>query len=589
MQRLSRVFHPDKSPSKIEDAQKTFVAIKQAHDVLVDPILRLAYEYGGLRAVALIKRSQASSFKQNNNESDSSDLYTELQRAKTKEEATSLLQQILHEDKLNRQQHQSENATSELSTNITFPHEYSFQTIEPTSTSVQFQSRLRRGDTWSFTIGGNASMQQTAVADTSTTISADYQPQRGTHVTLDSSFRPGQPLPNLSLRSSRQMANGTFLVAGLGGNLQSIQSWTYSVVSYRNLLWGSAGLDEAKTPKKLLASWRMSLNPAAGKFQQAIATIKTREFPQWRCSAGLSAFPLKISYQSAEMDSPYIAYSWGYTFSKIKLAWIQRLGGEFGDWTLKYGVKFDGRALYEPGALSLWTIIFQLYSSSWTIRIPISLFKNEAWSVASILTLLASQWCDQFLEDIWTNPDKEKSSVDGHYWNKGETESKTQASPFERFSGMIELVAAKKKVTEENTLEGGLVILSGWWEPATGVSFGSTAAFDVTAFLQYWVVDGTLLMPMSEVTQWLPRVRSNVQQATNIWGWKKVWRALQRIYNLSDENTEDNENSCFAILRIRYKYRQKVYDIEFSEAKDRKVYLPNDERASELGLADQVH
>ena len=582
------MFHPDKSPSKTEDAQKTFVAIKQAHDVLVDPILRLAYEYGGLRAVALIKRSQASSHSKLNNENGSSDLYTELQQAKTREEAIAFLQQILDEDKLTRQQHQSENATTDFSTNVTLPHEYGVQKAEPTAAAVQFQSRLRRGDTWSLTIGGNASMQRTAMADTSTSISADYQPQRGTHVTMDSSFRPGQPLPNLSLRSSRQMANGTFVVAGLGGNLQSIKSWTYSIVSYRNLLWETAGTDESAPPKKLQASWRMSFKPSPGEFQQAIATIKTREFPQWRCSTGLGTFPLKISYQNAEVDSPYIAYSWGVTFSKIKVAWIQHLGGDYGDWTVKYGVKFDGRAFYQSGALSLWTVIFHLHSSNWVVKLPISLFQKEVWPVASILTLLVSQWCDQLLEELWAKPGDEQSPVEAYNGNKEEANIGAQVAPFERFSGVMKLIAANKRIAEENMLEGGLVILSAWWEAAVDKGLGNANAIDVAAFLQYWVVDSKLLLPMAEVTRWLPKVGANIEQVRTSSALGELWRVLRRVAKASEQDTDEREKTHFAVLRIRYKYRNKVYDIHFSEKKDRKVFLPNDERASELGPADQI-
>ncbi len=543
---------------------------------MLDPILRMAYEYGGLRVVALIKRSQASS-----NNGSSYDLYTELQKAKTKEEAVALLQQIVDQDKWTRQS--TEHATADLSMNVTFPYEYNNQQkAELTSTAVQFQSRLRKGVTWSWTIGGNASMQRTGMADTSTSLSADYQPQRGTHVTMDSSFRPGQPLPNVALRSSRQMANGTFVVAGLGGNLQSRQTWTYSIVSYRNLLWDSGNAEEV--PKKLQASWRLSFKPWPGEFQQAMATIKTREFPQWRCSTGLGTFPLKISYQNAEVDTPYIAYSWGVTFSKLKVAWIQHLGGDHGDWTLKYGVKFDGRAFYQPGALSLWTLVFQLHSSNWAIRLPISLFQRNVWPVASILTLLVSQWCDQFFEDFWAKPESStEASKDG-----GE-EAKTGklVAPFTRFSGVIELVAAKKRLAEENSLDGGLIILSAWWEFPTDASFGSASAIDVTAFLQYWVVDSTLLIPMAEVTKWLPKVGANHEQDAASRTWNETWRAIRRITKPSEQNKGHARDKTH-VLRIRYVFQHKVFDIQFAEDKDRKVYLPNDERAAELGAANRV-
>jgi len=66
---LSRSFHPDKQEqgrnsvvdaSVVGDdtARSAFVQLKTAHDVLVDPVLRLAYDVGGPDAVQLVKRSQ---------------------------------------------------------------------------------------------------------------------------------------------------------------------------------------------------------------------------------------------------------------------------------------------------------------------------------------------------------------------------------------------------------------------------------------------------------------------------------------------------------------------------------------------------
>ena len=60
---LSRAFHPDKQPDpgKREDAQATFVEFKVAHDILVDPVLRQAYDDHGHYGVYFVKRSMNSS------------------------------------------------------------------------------------------------------------------------------------------------------------------------------------------------------------------------------------------------------------------------------------------------------------------------------------------------------------------------------------------------------------------------------------------------------------------------------------------------------------------------------------------------
>jgi curved DNA-binding protein CbpA len=76
---LSRIYHPDKISSSLsllfsstaktttattnianDAAQETFVQIKTAADVLLDPIYRLTYDIGGTVAVMLVKRSQVT-------------------------------------------------------------------------------------------------------------------------------------------------------------------------------------------------------------------------------------------------------------------------------------------------------------------------------------------------------------------------------------------------------------------------------------------------------------------------------------------------------------------------------------------------
>ncbi|KAL3902873.1 MAG: hypothetical protein SGARI_005637, partial [Bacillariaceae sp.] len=57
---LSTTFHPDKLPTSAtadrEEIQQTFLDLKSAHEVLIDPVLRLTYDHYGEEGVTLLKR-----------------------------------------------------------------------------------------------------------------------------------------------------------------------------------------------------------------------------------------------------------------------------------------------------------------------------------------------------------------------------------------------------------------------------------------------------------------------------------------------------------------------------------------------------
>jgi curved DNA-binding protein CbpA len=57
---LSTTFHPDKLPhsSQHETLQQIFLDIKKAHDILIDPVLRLTYDCYGEEGVTLLRRLQ---------------------------------------------------------------------------------------------------------------------------------------------------------------------------------------------------------------------------------------------------------------------------------------------------------------------------------------------------------------------------------------------------------------------------------------------------------------------------------------------------------------------------------------------------
>ncbi len=56
---LSRSFHPDKQPpgNNRDIAQQYFVQFKASYDILIDPVLRLAYDNHGMEGVRFILKS----------------------------------------------------------------------------------------------------------------------------------------------------------------------------------------------------------------------------------------------------------------------------------------------------------------------------------------------------------------------------------------------------------------------------------------------------------------------------------------------------------------------------------------------------
>ena len=72
----SRSFHPDKQPQiKQQAAQEVFIEFKKAYDILMDPILRFAYDEYGYKGVSFIRflRKQHKEGRNNDNDDDYDD------------------------------------------------------------------------------------------------------------------------------------------------------------------------------------------------------------------------------------------------------------------------------------------------------------------------------------------------------------------------------------------------------------------------------------------------------------------------------------------------------------------------------------
>jgi curved DNA-binding protein CbpA len=641
---LSKIFHPDKQLDKEDKvtAQTSFLLVKQAHDILSDRVLRLAYDHFGVAAVNIVKRSQqqrsqqqarensqkqkddndndeeeSSQHDENNDHDDNDDndtdkdLYQTLQEA-TPEQAVLILQQAMDESEAD--QHASSphfDASIDLPLHIHYD-DYDNNTssskgndirlpVERDTAQVHFHCRSQPTPHLQASLGATSSMQRTAETDISLSAGLNYQPAPASSVDVNVNMNhAAQSMPQVSVRTQRQLASGTVASIAVGGSLKSYQTWTYSASSFRTLqFYKSSNKSKSKRkrsnnnnnnnseePTKLQAFWRISL-AATGTLNYAMASIRSMKFPQWRCRISSSALPLKVSYQQDAKASLYMAWSTAGVWSRIKIT----TASQWGRWKVRYGIKYDGGSQYTNGMP--WTVVCKLQSSDWTIALPVGMMDPTDWPVVWLSTMMVSFWVDSQLEQ-W-NGSHESGGGDGH--GKTSTpfafnDSATTLSKDLPYAEMIARVATKKKGMEASRPGGGLVILR-----AVVVANGDSGDHnnskknkdnhqDVTNALQFWVVQSRLSLPVQERQQWW--LQQQQQRTTTVedtskqssW-WNRVWCQLTgRSPPPSKKETEDA-----GVLTVRYRHGERVYEIIFEG--DELIWLPND-RAKELGPASFV-
>jgi curved DNA-binding protein CbpA len=615
---LSKIFHPDRLRDAVDkhDAQKSFLLVKQAHDILSDPLLRLAYDHFGLAAVNIVKRSQQQHSQQqarnnsNNNknknggaardngssqhdddessqhnDSDNKDLYQAMQEA-TPEQAVLILQQAMDESEQDR--HAS---SPHFDASIDLPFQIHYegygddgnngrQQLERDTAHIHFHCRSQPTPHLQATIGATSQVQRTAETDISLSSGLNYQPAPGSQLDVNATMNHQQP-PQLSFRTQRQLASGTVASIAVGGSMRSYKTWTYSASSFRTLQHYSGSNkrnsnnnndNDQEEPTKLQAFWRISL-AATGNLKFAMASIRTMKFPQWRCRISSSALPLKLSYQADSKGSFYIAWSTAALWSRIKIMTSTSLGR----WKFRYGIKYDGGSMYTGGMP--WTVMCKIQSSDWTISLPIGMMGPSDWPVVWLSTMMVSVWVDSQLEK-WKMDQYSNSGGDGH--DKSWTpfvfnDSATTLSQDLPHAEMIGRVASKKRQIESSRQGGGLVIL----RAVVHVNGKNNNTQDVTNVLQFWVVQSRLCLPVQERQWWwrqqrTPTVEDTSKQSTM---WTRVWCQLT---GRPPPPPKSQMEAGTGVLTVRYQHGERVYEIVFQG--DELVLLPND-RAMELGPA----
>lgn len=542
--RLSRYFHPDKVGQSKSEAEENFVIIKQAHDVLMDPVYRLAYDQGGHIAIRLIKRSidekHSHQAKSNQRSSEMLDLYEEIQRS-TKDQAILLVKQVVQDhDRITKQ-------IKAINWKISSESAYAFHrnSLSRDSQSIEVTTVHPVNDKLDCSMTHSFQLHRTASTNHSSRISLDYRPIRNTQCAADFSISPGQ-VPNLSFRTSRRLANSTFVMVALGGSTKSKDPWVGSLISSRTLLLDrKRGNAENNDTTRVQATWRMGMK-TDGTLQIIMATLRNLGMPQWKIRLALGSSPLKLGYKLN--DTVSASWAWNISSSSFKIAIDEHL---LADWNMKYSLKYNG-----PSAL--WSIVARIYNEDWNLKFPILISRFNESPVSLMMTLIIGHFVESLLDDMMTPV---KSSV----------QSVSDGSPsgpyvfLRKNINIIGRIASRKRRLEDK--ERGLVVLQAQWRQANQ---------NVADILQYWVSESCLEIDAATTRWWEDELSSDQpQKKSNPW-WK-FWRYRDQMIQESPSPSDS--------LYIRYKFQGSVYECTFSLRET--IILPTS-RATNLGASDRI-
>lgn len=466
---LLRVYHPDKNRLQQDDAQRSFVNIKLASDILSDRIYKLVYDHYGLSGVQMVKRSQVAS--SSNNTEDTIDFYTLLADCKSDQEALQLLQQVVDEQKGQR------SAKLELSANV--PCMFQKQTLHQTGVSLNATSKVTFDQaTVSLTATSDLDSQGST---TKPSLSVDWHPVRGTHIVSSLAVTVPTGAPVVSLRTSRNTATGSILIMGLGGNWES-----------QNLF-----LRSFRTISNYFVSWGMDVSRAGVRF--VMLSVRTITHPMLCARLSLAHYPLKVSYTTKSNDGDndngtYVSYSWGLNnIYKIKVLHSTRLG----EFRLRYGLKYDAKALYIKDVP--WVFIVHIHASNMHIKIPIKLVTVSP--IAWLITFLLSDFFEQQIEAF--SKSWEPASNDNKSTNRSPNDTKQSSL---QFLNSVRAVASTKRKRDK------LVITKAILAPGNNVA-------DV---LQFWVHGSSLRLRKDDARwNWIQK-----EPSTKLPWWKQ-WLGFQ--------------------------------------------------------------
>lgn len=349
---LLRIFHPDKAiAASQQDAQQAFVEIVFASEVLLDPVLRAVYDFGGILAVRLVnQQGEAYSILE--------DLFSRGNHRTFYSELHSLLDDYLEKQKSNEKQHSSLEVSSKVpfiydDTSDWFllpDHEDDDTSFLNVSYSYPFSNRL--------TVGTRLA----ALPDASM-LTAEYRPVAGT--TVSTTISPRHSV----LRTTRRLSMGTFVSvtavwqSALRLSLQSVKALEHCVVTY--------GCDVVARRSIALLSL-------------TIRSLSTAPLLQGRIRLAAKS-PVKLWWESTAGFLVSVAGQWD---GSLRWKFMQSLPTVLDRYEIDWGFKLDYRGV---------TLLLQFDTSKgFSIQLPFALYKQPSSLLAWTLPALwLTNWTHQ--------------------------------------------------------------------------------------------------------------------------------------------------------------------------------------------------
>ena len=539
---LSKAFHPDKQqdPARREEAQATFVEFKVAHDILVDPVLRQAYDDHGNYGVYFVKRSM--------NSSDPNSTFRQLVRLHKvlkRKEAKQVLDEAIQ---FNEYQHMSSeiDASGSIELGCSMLHTaFLNEGAEPMGlpevekAAMNFSVGTVHGNDskWSTTFGGSTHMRH-GQAGGSGSISVGYTPVQGTDMSVD--VECGENA-KVSLSTSRVLLSQTLVTSSIS-TLPGSDKLALSLSSHRPLF-----------RNKLRGTWAIGLSSPDFSLHYGLlqfTSLQTKPRYTAKLNIGVDPFPFRLAadHDFSKTHSGKLSYGWGP--KGIELSGIMTR-------VLSKYAKFSVGIKHVATKGLTWLLKIERGQLTFSVPVSISSITSPGYHFKCMYMTFLSLLIDEAIgdwvfgmilkedDDVKENKDAlRREEVHLAEMNKARTDAQHQCA-------LMKGPANQKREAEEK--KGGLVILSATYEVEEGDSL------DVSTQLQFWVSNSsTLVLPATsfcnllgfyDIRQSLPKDELKTVATS---GWR---RALSRF------TPSDIDGGPVPTLTIRYKHSGAVYEI----------------------------
>jgi len=596
---LSRSFHPDKQPPgrNRDIAQNYFVQFKSSYDIIIDPVLRLAYDNHGMEGVRFLLKNpkiyksmeqhlaQIDNLNQNQNQNQHKKATSNVTHSSSRRQAREILAEALqyHSFYTNTRFHKP-STSAEITVNCNSTHSAFLgesplsqaNPIEVEDTRLSMSITKSPGAKTSLSFGGHSSVSS-GQGSSGAQISVNYEPSQGTDVHFDLDVGTTPDATKLTLGTSRVLSNQTYVAATFSTSPPSsskdvqVTPIGMTLTSHRSMI-----------NNHITGTWVMGL--ALPKFQLQYGLLSfTSLYPNQpkytaKFNIGMDYTPVQFSAEKSfgEEDKHVGKISWGWGPRGIDLKAVsQRYLSQY----CKLNI-----GLHHISAKGLtWWFQIQRGSIKFTVPILITTVMSPAYAVKSLYVTLVTGLVDAALGDLVKRgveeTMKEGAASAGNRASLRREEVLLEREKVKRDAllqiRLMEKPAQAKRLYEEK--HDGLVIVNAVYSVVGGDSI------DVTTAIMFWVVKGRLQLPSTTKSSMLGfyDLRHEAPVDCEVGYIEACWKVLEKMWN-GEEKAEVGGTVAIPTLNVRYRYAGCLYEITASDHEPLSLPSPN---ALQLGGA----